>query len=121
MSYTAAELMQRTTGFSVFRDAVPKTVTWDVDTTFVVLVTPYDNSLEFEPGGSIQKFAAQVFLPKFYPDADYNMIEQLPLDTPDGIPGEGDMISIDDVARRVTRVEESPEGSGWTLTVEGPD
>ncbi len=103
---------------SVYRDpAVPVMVTWDVDTTFFVLVTPIDNSLELEAGGFVQKFAAEVFLPKFYPDADFNMLEQLP----SGIPGEGDQISIGNVSRRVAHIEESPDGAGWKMTIVGPD
>ena len=109
--------MQRTASFSVYRDPVPKVVTWDVDTFFTVLVTPIDNSLEFEPGGSIQRFSFEVFLPKFYPDVDFNLVEQLT----DGIPGEGDMFAIEGVVYRVAHILVSPEGAGWTLTLQGPD
>ncbi len=114
---TLAEVFARDFARAVEGDVRPETVTWDVDSTFLCIVTAIDNTISFEQGGAIQEYVCEISVPFYLNDANNQLVPQFP----DGIPGEGTIIQLRGMPRRVFAIQQSPDNAGWIFKLEGPD
>ena len=107
----------KTLAHIVALDPKNEEVTWDIDTSFFALLTSIDNTQVYEPGGSIQQFSMTMVVPRLLPVPDGTYSEQLT----DGVPGEGDVVNVRGVDRRIISVAEGQWDEGWTFVLAGPD
>jgi hypothetical protein len=62
---TAAESFARDFAFVVQNDVKPERITWEIDTYFYGIATPYENSIEFQQGGAIDNVTTALSVPKY--------------------------------------------------------
>lgn len=115
---TAIQLLAKDFANAVRLDPIPETVNWDVDSYFTGVLTPLENSLDWQQGGAIENVTTALHVPAYTCDAVTGL---LTAQFDDGRPAEGDILQVQGLPRRVARIENSQDGAGWVYFLEGPD
>jgi hypothetical protein len=115
---TAAEIFARDFAKVTQHDVMPETVTFDIDSTFLGMVTVIDNSIVFEQGGGIQEYVMELHVPAYLADDENGVLTP---QFPDGIPDERVILQVRGMPRRVASIQQSPDNAGWVFRLESPD
>lgn len=115
---TGAQLLAKDFANAVRLDPIVETIVWDIDTTFTGLLTPIENSLEWQQGGAVENATSALSVARYTVDPVTGLLSE---QFTDGRPGEGNIIHVQGLERRIARIQDSQDGAGWIYFLEGPD